>query len=104
LPEEPPDSFSVFYRYVFRHPLSDKIISRLRRCGIEAKKPVYKPLHHYLTLDGRNFPVAERVHQSIVSLPIYPSLTDRQVDYIIDNLSKILTPIIHKYFARRAKC
>jgi dTDP-4-amino-4,6-dideoxygalactose transaminase len=93
LPAEQPDTISVFYRYVIRHPRADKIILRLNRAGIEAKKPVYKPLHRYFGLNSGDFPNAEHAHRSAISLPIHPSLTDRDRNYITDNLVKILKSI-----------
>lgn len=90
LPTEQPDTTSVFYRYIIRHPDADKIISQLNRNGIEAKRPIYKPLHRYLKLDHKNFPITEKIYRTAISLPIYPFLTDKQINYIIYNLSKIL--------------
>lgn len=93
LPYENPDSQSVFFRYVIRHPKADKIIPSLNRAGIEAKKPVYMPLHRYLGLKPGQFPNTEQAHRTAISLPIYPSLTTRQANYIIDNLAKTLKSI-----------
>lgn len=120
LPTEQPNTTAIFYRYVIRHPKADKIILRLNRAGIEAKKPVYKPLHRYFGLtplerpvmsssgkilssplslnfltglNPRDFPNAEQAHRSAISLPIYPSLTDKEQNYITDNLVKILKSI-----------
>lgn len=63
-----------FYRYVVRAPgTADRLMKHLSRRGIEAKRPVFRPLHLYLGLSG--FPVTERVWSESVSLPIYPSLT-----------------------------
>ena len=93
LPVEHPKTTSAFYRYVIRHPKADKIILRLHRAGIEAKKPVYKPLHRYFGLNSRDFPNAEQAHRNAISLPVYPSLSDRDRNYITDNLVKILKSI-----------
>ncbi|MEK7309636.1 MAG: DegT/DnrJ/EryC1/StrS family aminotransferase [Planctomycetota bacterium] len=120
LPLEQPDTTSVFYRYVIRHPKADKIILCLNRAGIEAKKPVYKPLHRYFGLtplerpvmnssgrislsplslnfltglNPKDFPNAEQAQRSAISLPIYPALTDKDRNYITDNLVKILKSI-----------
>ncbi|MBI5778224.1 MAG: DegT/DnrJ/EryC1/StrS family aminotransferase [Planctomycetes bacterium] len=90
LPAGQSDTAPVFFRYVIRHPRADKIIMALHYAGIEAKKPVYRPLHQYFGFSPKDFPNAEQAHRSAISLPIYPSLTDHQVNYIIDNLVKIL--------------
>ncbi|MEW6026812.1 MAG: DegT/DnrJ/EryC1/StrS aminotransferase family protein [Planctomycetota bacterium] len=83
----------TFFRYVIRHPKADRIIPSLNRAGIEAKKPVYKPLHRYLGLNPNQFPNAEQAHRTAISLPIYPSFTGRQINYITDNLAKTLKSI-----------
>jgi len=93
LPVEQPDTTSVFYRYVIKHPHASQIIRNLKHKGIEAKKPVYKPLHRYFGLNPGDFPNAEQAHRSAISLPIYPSLTDRDQNYITNNLVKILKSI-----------
>lgn len=80
---------SVFYRYILKVGGDiETLINKLQDGGIECRKPVYKPLHQYLGL--KNFPVAERVHKSAISIPIYPSLTDEEVDFIIKTASAIL--------------
>ena len=38
----------------------------------------------------QDFPVASYVYERIVSLPIYPKMTDEEVDYVIDNVIKII--------------
>ena len=43
---------------------------------------VYAPLGHSLG----DFPVAEDVSRRILPLPIYPELTDEQVDYVIETI------------------
>lgn len=81
----------IYFRYVIRVKNSaNKIIKALNNKGIEAKKPVFKPLHQYLGLDKRNFPNTEEVFNSAVSLPIYPDLTKREAKFIVASLSKLI--------------
>lgn len=72
-----PDAQPVWYRYVVRSPEAGRLLLRLRRGGVEAKRPVKRPLHRILGLTG--FPVADRLHGTSVSLPIYPSLSEDDV-------------------------
>jgi len=37
-----------------------------------------------------DFPIAEKVFENIVSLPIYPQLTENQLEYIVKNAKEIL--------------
>jgi perosamine synthetase len=90
LPKEYPNTTSVFYRYVIRHPKAAKIIISMNRNGIEAKKPVYKPLHHYLGFNTKEFPNTENAYRTAISLPIYPSLTNQEIGCIMrEQLFKI---------------
>ena len=50
--------------------------------------PFYQREYGYKRGD---FPIAERVFEDIVSLPIYPQLTEKQLDYIIKNVKEILS-------------
>ena len=38
-------------------------------------------------LEGRDFPNAEWMYEKNISLPIYPGMTDEEVDYVIENVS-----------------
>lgn len=66
-----------YYRYVIRVPgAADRLMHYLNRYGVEAKRPVFRPLNQLLRLRG--FPVTDRVHREGVSLPIYPSLSEAE--------------------------
>ncbi|MBX7255104.1 MAG: DegT/DnrJ/EryC1/StrS family aminotransferase [Candidatus Hydrogenedentes bacterium] len=75
----------VYFRYVVQTPRRDELERALNEKGIEAKRPVYLPAHRYL---GGHFPVADEVHERCLSLPIYPSLTDDAVTFIIDGVKR----------------
>lgn len=49
--------------------------------------PFYKRTFGYKPED---FPIATRVYERIVSLPIYPKMTDEDVNYVIDSVMKII--------------
>ena len=70
----------TFYRYVVAVPGSARTLARaLGRAGVEAKPPVFRPLHRYLGLDGRRFPGTEEAARRALSLPIYPLLSERDL-------------------------
>ncbi len=67
--------------------LSDKEIST----GIHYPTPLHLvPALKYLGYKKGTFPVAEDYCEKIVSLPIFPGMTNEQIDYVIK--------IIKKYF------
>lgn len=81
----------IYFRYVVRIAGNiGKIIQRLSSDGIEAKRPVFKPLHHYLRLDKKRFPNTEAVFHSALSLPIYPHLTRAEAKLVIQSLKKAI--------------
>ncbi|MCC2671703.1 MAG: putative UDP-4-amino-4-deoxy-L-arabinose--oxoglutarate aminotransferase [Armatimonadetes bacterium] len=71
----------IHYRYVLRAENAARAIEALRAQSIDAKRPVYRPLHHYLS---EQCPEAEAAHEQIVSLPIYPSLTDEERERVVN--------------------
>jgi len=82
------DREHIFYRYVVRvHGKAEEFIDDMQNKDVECRRPVYKLLHHYLTCEG--FPVADKVYKNAVSIPIYPSLSDKDVDYIIETVRGI---------------
>ena len=85
------DSPNVFHRYlVARDNLDIKgIIKRFTNAGIEVGRGVYPPLHRYL--DHKGYPNAERAVNTLLSIPIYPSLTDNEVEYILQTSKEILS-------------
>jgi dTDP-4-amino-4,6-dideoxygalactose transaminase len=58
----------------------------------------YKPMHRLsyyrdnYQLDPLNFPVAEKIWKGTVSLPIFPSMSKEEQNYVIDEVRKILYP------------
>ncbi len=86
-----PQARPVFYRYILRlRKGAAAFIKKMNRVGIEVKRPVYRPLHHYLKLSKKKFPGTEEIQRTSVSLPIYPGLTNRELNYIIKKANAIL--------------
>jgi dTDP-4-amino-4,6-dideoxygalactose transaminase len=75
--------------------LRNRLIERLDERGI-GTSVTYKPLHRMsyyrdrYGLNASHFPEAERIWHGCLALPIYPSLTDDEVDYICDTLHELL--------------
>lgn len=90
LPSTPHDRTHIYYRYVLSvtQPV-DALMSRLQNRGIQCRRPIYKPLHHYLGLQG-SYSASEQAFVSALSLPMYPSLTDEEIDLTVHALSEEL--------------
>jgi dTDP-4-amino-4,6-dideoxygalactose transaminase len=89
LPSEAPWATHVWHQYVIRHPSRDGLQKALARLGVETLIHYPVPPHlqkAYAALGYRPgaFPITERIHQQVLSLPIGGHLSDAQVDYTID--------------------
>jgi dTDP-4-amino-4,6-dideoxygalactose transaminase len=95
LPDQPDYGQSVFHQFTIRHPRRDALREHLAKheVGTDLIYPV--PLHLqkcYAELGyGRgSFPVAEKAAETCVSLPIFPELTDAQVDHVIASINSFV--------------
>ena len=92
LPEQPAYGKSVFHQFTIRHPRRDALREHLAKndVGTDLIYPV--PLHLQKCYAGLgrgpgSFPVAERAAATCVSLPIFPELTDAQVEHVIKTVN-----------------
>ncbi|MFH2077083.1 MAG: DegT/DnrJ/EryC1/StrS family aminotransferase, partial [Pseudomonadota bacterium] len=88
MPVCPPDREHIYYRYVIRTKHVAELLAAGRDAGIAYRRPVFKPLHHYLGMTG--YPQTEAAFLETVSLPIYPSLSDTEVKTILHPVRSIL--------------
>ena len=79
----------VYHRFVVRveRPL-ERVIEELTRRGVSARRPVFRPIHRALGLDG--YREAERLWETCLSLPCYPLLTDAEADAVAAALTAAL--------------
>ena len=87
LPKEADYAESVYHCYVVRHPRRDQLKKHLEASQIGCAMHYPLPLHLqkcYASLGYRagDFPVAEKAARECLSLPIYPELTDEQLQRI----------------------
>ena len=94
-PFEPEWSRAVYHQYVIRVPNRDEVINRLRESGVGAQIHYPIPLHLQpayaeLGYSRGDFPESEQAAESILSLPIYPEMTDAQREYVVKQLRAAL--------------
>ncbi len=87
LQSELPGSEGVWHLFVVRHPRRDELKAFLEQQGIGVALHYPVPLHLQkcyadLGYKAGDLPVAEAAARECLSLPIYPELTDAQVDYV----------------------
>lgn len=74
----------IYYRYVVKTPRkAEAFMRRLKDAGIAARRPVYAPLHRELGLADDAFPHAVEAHESDLSLPLYPGLSDAEAQRVV---------------------
>ncbi len=83
----------VYHLYVIRARQRERLTSFLKEHGIAAGLHYPVPLHlqeAFISLGYRrgDFPIAERCAQEILSLPLYPELSDAQISYVIGIVKK----------------
>ncbi len=85
-PYQGKDFFDVYQNYVICSKRRDELVRYLRDSGVEVLISWPKPMHHQKALNLSHFtlPVTERISEEVLSLPIYPELTDEDVKYTID--------------------
>jgi perosamine synthetase len=89
LPTPVQDCIPVYHRFVLRVPGSAQTTTaRLLPQGVTARRPVFRPLHRLLGLDG--YPGSEQAHRRAVSVPIYPGLTRLEEGRVVSALRSVL--------------
>ena len=89
-----PGSEPVFHILAARHPRQRAVQEALTNAGIGWGRHIVLPAHlqpgyRHLVRTGETFPVVEALSAELVSLPVFPELTDAQVDQVIDVLSRV---------------
>jgi dTDP-4-amino-4,6-dideoxygalactose transaminase len=89
LPREAEYARAVFHLFVIRHPRRDRLAEALRERGVGTLIHYPIPLHLQPALaafrdPARSLPVVEEKAGEILSLPLYPEMTDAQVGLVVD--------------------
>lgn len=88
LPFTEANSEPVYHQYVIRSARRDEVLRALLAagigCGIHYPIPIHlQPAYADAGWKRGQFPVAERCADEALSLPMYPELTEKQVDQVI---------------------
>jgi dTDP-4-amino-4,6-dideoxygalactose transaminase len=95
LPTEAQGSLHVYHQFVIRVPDRDAVQKRMGERGVQTAVYYPVPLHlqpMYRELGYRagDFPEAERAAREVLCLPMYPELTDAQVDEVVEAVKAAL--------------
>jgi len=95
VPHPPDNSFHVYQMYTIRvkdgQEQRDSLLAYLTQKGIMTKV-YFPPVHltHFYKNELRyncELPVTERLSQQVLTLPMYPSLTEDEIEYIADGVA-----------------
>lgn len=96
LPYEAPWSEAVYHLFVVRTALRDALRDSLHEAGIETGIHYPIPLHlqkayRHLGYHAGDFPVAEAVASEILSLPMYPSLSFLDQQFVVSAVHNFIS-------------
>ncbi|SPE52419.1 Pleiotropic regulatory protein [Verrucomicrobia bacterium] len=96
LPREADYAQSAYHLYVVRHPRRDELKKHLEAnqvgCALHYPLPLHlQKCYAFLGHKPGDFPVAEKAARECLSLPIYPELTEAQIQRVSE--------VIHDFFA-----
>lgn len=87
IPKNDQGIFHAYHLYVIRTEKRDELIKHLRQLNIMAQVhyiPVhYQPYYRNQGWKKGDLPVAEAYYRQCLSIPMYPTLTDDEQDYVI---------------------
>jgi dTDP-4-amino-4,6-dideoxygalactose transaminase len=82
------DSWHLF---VVRHAQREKLIAHLSDCGVQTNVHYPLPIHKqqaFKHLNHLHYPITERIHKEVISLPMHPALSDIEVSHIVRSLNE----------------
>ncbi|MBI1858572.1 MAG: DegT/DnrJ/EryC1/StrS family aminotransferase [Candidatus Melainabacteria bacterium] len=87
----------VFHQYTIRHSKRDRIQEELKKLNIESIIYYPIPIHKQKALEKINFKkgslhVTEKICNEVLSVPIYPSISQDIQDHVAKNIKSILNP------------
>lgn len=93
-PTAAPGARHAYHLFAIRVPRRSHTYAVLRELGIGVQVH-YVPIHHFtayadLGQGPEQFPVTERIYAGLLSLPMFPALTERDQDRVVDALGASL--------------
>ena len=91
LPAEADGNEHVYHIYAVRSQKRDALLSYLQDkdiyCGIHYPVPLHlTEAYRHLGYAEGSFAIAERCSQEVLSLPMFPELTNQQIEYVADSI------------------
>ena len=95
LPHVPAGHEPVWHVFVVRSRQRDALASRLEAAGISTLihypvPPHLQPAYRELELGPGSFPLSEAIHREVLSLPLWPHMSDAEIDFVIAGVRSAL--------------
>ncbi len=95
LPFVKDDRETSWHLYVIKIDNRDEVIERLKEAGVGCSvhfipihnHPYYKEKYNY---NYEDYPVANRVHEKSLSLPIYPDMSEEEIAFVVKNVKEVI--------------
>ena len=90
-PAEPPERRHVYHQYTVRAADRDALQAHLSDAGVGTGVYYSRPIHEEPAYDdvAHDAPAAERAADEVLSLPVHPSLSDEQVDTVVEEVRRV---------------
>ncbi len=69
---------------------AEKVQKYWKKAGIEVIRPVESPIHSILGFRGLDYPNSDRLSKKLYSLPLYPTLSKKEIEGISKSLSSFI--------------
>jgi dTDP-4-amino-4,6-dideoxygalactose transaminase len=91
--DEEPYAKAVYHLCVIRTPYRKDLMKFLAEHGVSTGIHYPIPLHlqpayKELGCNFGDYPVSERISEEVMSLPVYPEMTDDQTDFVISEVKE----------------
>jgi dTDP-4-amino-4,6-dideoxygalactose transaminase len=96
VPEEAPYARHIYHVYAVRVQNRDRLMSALGEkgvsCGIHYPIPIHlTEAYKFMGLGKGSFPAAEKCAEEFLSLPMYPELSEEQIEYVCAAIKSLLS-------------
>lgn len=93
VPTDDDNYTSVYHTFIIQTPKQKELQSFLEEQGIGSKIHYPLPIHYQEAAAGLNankgdYPITEKQAEQILSLPVFPELSDEQIDYVIAKIQE----------------
>ncbi len=86
----------VYHQFTLRYEKRDELLAFLQERGVGSAihypKPIHlQPAYSFLGIGEGSFPVSEKVSKDIFSIPVYPELSQDELDYIVATIKEFFS-------------